>query len=134
MHLLAVLAFYCCVKESVQMLVLREKLSIKMVTMLLLAIIVSSCASYKPLNPAFHKALSQPYTLDSGDVLRVTVFDQEELTNTYSVDKGGYISFPLVGAVAARGKTTNHLEGHLATKLRQGFLRNPDVTGLTLCH
>jgi polysaccharide export outer membrane protein len=89
---------------------------------------LASCASYKPLDPAFHKALGKPYTLDSGDVLRVTVFGETELTNTFGVDKGGYISLPLVGSVGARGKTTKQMEAQIAAGLRNGFLRNPDVS------
>lgn len=88
---------------------------------------MTACASYKPLDPAFHKALGKPYTLDSGDVLRVTVFGQNELTNTYAVDKGGYISLPLIGSVASRGRTTKQLEAGIAAGLRNGFLRDPDV-------
>lgn len=91
-------------------------------------LLLASCASYKPLDPAFHKALSQPYTMDAGDVLRITVFDQEDLTNTYSVDKAGYISFPLVGAVAAKGQTPTQIENNIASGLRRGFLRDPDVS------
>ena len=93
-----------------------------------LAMVVSACAAYKQLDPAFHKALSEPYRLDSGDVLRVTVFEQDELTNTYSVDKGGHISFPLVGSIGARGMTPKQMEGRIATGLRRGFLRDPDVS------
>ena len=94
----------------------------------MLAVFVVSCAAYKPLDPAFHKALKQPYTLDSGDVLRVTVFSQEDLTNTYQVDKGGHLALPLIGSVAARGKTPKQMEGLIAAGLRNGFLRNPDVS------
>ncbi|MDJ0614632.1 MAG: polysaccharide biosynthesis/export family protein, partial [Rhizobiaceae bacterium] len=90
------------------------------------AALLSACAAYKPLDPAFHKALGKPYTLDSGDVLRVTVLGEAELTNTYAVDKGGYISLPLVGSIAARGKTTKQMEASIASGLRNGFLRNPD--------
>jgi len=93
-----------------------------------LSAIASSCTSYRPAPKAFNEATIQPYRVDSGDRLRVTVFDQKDLSNTYSVDQAGYISFPLVGAVAARGRTLQELEGQLATKLRQGFLRNPDVS------
>ncbi len=93
-----------------------------------MALIISSCAAYKPLDPAFHKALSEPYRLDSGDVLRVTVFGQAELTNTYTVDKAGHIAFPLVGSVAARGSTPKQMEGRLANGLKRGFLRDPDVS------
>lgn len=93
-----------------------------------IALIVSSCAAYKPLDPAFHKALSEPYRLDSGDVLRVTVFGQTELTNTYTVDKAGHISFPLIGSIGARGATPKAMEGKIASGLKRGFLRNPDVS------
>lgn len=91
------------------------------------ALALHACAAYKPVDPAFHKVLGQPYTLDSGDVLRVTVFGEADLTNTYAVDKGGYVSLPLIGSVAARGKTTKQMEGSIAAGLRNGFLRTPDV-------
>ena len=68
-----------------------------------MALALSGCASYVPPPPAFHAALQQPYRLDSGDAVRITVFEQDSLTNTYSVDQSGYIAFPLVGAVPARG-------------------------------
>ena len=44
--------------------------------------LASGCSGYRPAPAAFHKALSGPYVLDSGDRLRVTVFEQEGLTNT----------------------------------------------------
>ncbi len=66
--------------------------------------------------------------LGAGDRVRVTVFEQASLTNSYAVDQSGYISFPLVGAVPARGQTTKQVEKTLAEKLRQGYLRDPDVS------
>ena len=72
--------------------------------------------------------LDQPYRLGAGDRIRVTVFEQDDLTNTYSVDQSGYFAFPLVGAVAARGHTAQQVEATLAAKLREGYLRNPDVS------
>jgi polysaccharide export outer membrane protein len=68
-----------------------------------------------------------PYTLDSGDRLRVVVFGQDTLTNSYGVDAAGNITMPLIGAVYARGLTTRELSGALAARLRQGFLREPHV-------
>jgi len=91
-------------------------------------VFLASCASYRPAPPAFHEAIYQPYMLGAGDRVRVTVFDQETLTNTYSVDQGGYIAFPLVGSVPARGHTTKQVEGQIASMLRNGFLRDPDVS------
>jgi len=72
--------------------------------------------------------LTQPYLLDSGDSVRVTVFEQTDLTNSYSVDKAGLIAFPLVGSVEARGRTPKQIEADIASKLRNGFLRDPDVS------
>jgi polysaccharide export outer membrane protein len=67
------------------------------------------------------------YALDSGDRLRVVVFGQDGLTNSYGVDAAGNITLPLIGAVHARGLTTAELSGALAARLRQGFLREPHV-------
>jgi polysaccharide export outer membrane protein len=35
-----------------------------------------------------------PYTLSSGDRLRIIVFGQENLSNIYAVDASGQIAFP----------------------------------------
>ncbi|MCJ7994706.1 polysaccharide export protein [Rhizobium cremeum] len=89
---------------------------------------LNGCASYRPAPKVFHEATIQPYRLDSGDRLRITVFEQASLTNTYTVDQAGYIAFPLIGQVAARGATLPQLEGVIAQKLRGGYLRDPDVS------
>ncbi len=95
----------------------------------LTGLVATGCASrYQPAPPAFHKILQQPYRLDAGDRLRVTVFEQDDLTNTYVVDKAGYLAFPLVGAIAARGRTIKEIEGSIAEKLSQGYIRSPDVS------
>jgi len=95
---------------------------------LLAAVVVAGCSSYRPAPAAFHEAIDQPYRLGAGDTVRVTVFEQESLTNTYSVDQSGYIAFPLVGAVPARGHTVQQMEATIATKLKEGFVRDPDVS------
>jgi polysaccharide export outer membrane protein len=67
------------------------------------------------------------YTLDSGDKLRVVVFGQDGLTNSYNVDASGNITMPLIGAVSARGLTTAELSAAIGARLRQGFIREPHV-------
>jgi polysaccharide export outer membrane protein len=104
----------------------RHRFSIAL--LLAVSAAVSSCSSYRPAPKAFHEATIQPYRADSGDRLRITVFDQRDLTNTYSVDQAGYIAFPLIGSVPARGRTLQELEGQIAALLQKGFLRNPDVS------
>ena len=67
------------------------------------------------------------YHLDAGDRLRVVVYGQEGLTNTYAIDAGGSITMPLIGSVPARGRTTARLATEIAAKLRKGFIREPSV-------
>ncbi|MCP4073485.1 MAG: polysaccharide export protein [Hyphomicrobiales bacterium] len=95
---------------------------------LILFLALGGCATYKPVGDAFYKELKKPYVLDAGDRLRITVFGQADLTNTYSVEKSGHIAFPLLGSVQARGKTPKQVESAIAAKLRSGFLRDPDIS------
>ena len=67
------------------------------------------------------------YRLDAGDKLRVVVYGQEGLTNTYAIDAGGAITMPLIGAVAARGKTPAALAADISARLRNGYIREPSV-------
>ena len=69
----------------------------------------------------------EPYTLDSGDRLRIVVFGQEGLTSTYIVDVSGKIAMPLIGAVSVRGLTTTQAARAIADRLRQGYIREPHV-------
>ncbi|QOG16234.1 MULTISPECIES: polysaccharide biosynthesis/export family protein [Bradyrhizobium] len=67
------------------------------------------------------------YHLDAGDKLRVVVYGQEGLTNSYAIDAGGSITMPLIGAVPARGRTTAGLAGEIGGRLRNGYIREPSV-------
>ncbi len=95
---------------------------------LLAGLVLSGCSGYRPAPSAFHEMLEQPYRLGAGDRIRVTVYEQPDLTNSYSVDQAGYLAFPLVGSIPARGHTAKQVEATLAGKLRNGYLRNPDVS------
>jgi polysaccharide biosynthesis/export protein len=67
------------------------------------------------------------YRLDAGDRLRVVVYGQEGLTNTYAIDAGGSITMPLIGSVPARGRTPAGLAAEITAKLRNGYIREPSV-------
>lgn len=90
------------------------------------ALLLASCASHmasEKIDPAFEA----PYTLDAGDRLRVVVFGQDGLSNSYAVDSAGKITMPLIGAVEARGKTTSELSGAIVGRLKGGYIREPHV-------
>jgi polysaccharide biosynthesis/export protein len=59
--------------------------------------------------------------------LRVVVYGQEGLTNTYAIDAGGSITMPLIGSVPARGRTPAGLAAEITGKLRNGYIRDPSV-------
>lgn len=73
-------------------------------------------------------SFESPYTLDAGDRLRITVFGQEGLTNSYPVDATGSIMVPLIGSTPVRGLTTDEVSRAIAERLRQGYIREPQVT------
>ena len=72
-------------------------------------------------------AYDAAYRLDAGDKLRVVVFGQEGLTNSYAIDAGGSITMPLIGAVPARGRTPAGLAAEITARLRNGYIREPSV-------
>jgi polysaccharide biosynthesis/export protein len=84
----------------------------------------SMAIAYAEPAPVRHDA---PYHLDAGDRLRVVVYGQEGLTNTYAIDAGGAITMPLIGAVPARGRSTVGLAAEISARLRRGFIREPSV-------
>jgi len=67
------------------------------------------------------------YRLDAGDKLRVVVYGQEGLTNTYAIDASGSITMPLIGQVPARGRSPASLAAQITARLRNGYIREPSV-------
>ncbi|WP_291695978.1 polysaccharide biosynthesis/export family protein [Bradyrhizobium sp.] len=67
------------------------------------------------------------YKLDAGDKLRVVVYGQDGLTNSYTIDAAGSITMPLIGQVPARGRSPAQLAAEITAKLRNGYIREPSV-------
>ncbi|QPF82124.1 polysaccharide export protein [Bradyrhizobium genosp. L] len=67
------------------------------------------------------------YHLGPGDRLRVVVYGQEGLTNSYAIDAAGAITMPLIGPVPAQGRTPAGLAAEITGRLRNGFIREPSV-------
>lgn len=88
---------------------------------------VSGCAQTRN-SSEFTGSLNAPYVLNAGDRMRVLVYGQETLSNIYAVDGAGRISMPLIGSVPASGLTTAELEQEVARRLRNGFIREPNVS------
>lgn len=68
-------------------------------------------------------------TLGPGDGIRITVFQNPDLTTETRVSEGGTVTFPLVGEVAVAGRTPTEAGARITEQLKKGnFIKNPQVT------
>ena len=89
---------------------------------------VAAGTAYAAQGASQGMAFAQPYTLDTGDRLRVSVFGQDGVSNSYLVDAAGNVNIALIGPVAARGLTPPSLSQAIAARLRDGYIREPHVS------
>jgi protein involved in polysaccharide export with SLBB domain len=71
---------------------------------------------------------SQGYKFGSGDLIKVTVFNHEDLSGEYTINGAGLIALPLIGDVLAKDLTVKQVEEGIATKLKPDYLLNPRVS------
>src|SRR6266545_8008522 len=70
---------------------------------------------------------TEGYVIGPQDLLSITVSEETELTNKYRVDTDGTISMPYLQRVPIAGLTLADAQSKIATMLRNGFIRNPQV-------
>lgn len=71
---------------------------------------------------------SQSYRLEPGSRVRVTVFNETNMSGEFTLDPSGSISMPLLGVVRAGNLTSAQLAGLIRTQLLQrGFFQDPNV-------
>ncbi|ADQ84992.1 SLBB domain-containing protein [Methylovorus sp. MP688] len=76
----------------------------------------------------FNAAAAEEYALGAGDVIRVQVFQNPDLTTEARVSESGDISFPLLGSVNVGGAGIAQAERKIADGLvRGGFVQKPQV-------
>ena len=67
-------------------------------------------------------------TIGVGDMVRITVFQNPDLTTETRISQRGVIMFPLIGEVALIGKTPINAANLIAHQLNAGgFVKNPQV-------
>ena len=66
--------------------------------------------------------------LGSGDVFEVRVFEEGSLSGVFRVGSDGFIDYPLCGRVLVGGLDASGAGAALADCLRDGYLRNPQVS------
>src|SRR3982751_4443127 len=90
----------------------RTTLSFIQAFLLLLTI----CFTY----PAASQDRPPEYQIGAGDIVRITVFQNPDLTVETRVTENGTITYPLVGSVKVSGMTTPAAEQAIAAALKGG--------------
>lgn len=70
------------------------------------------------------------YRIGPADLLEVSVFQVDELNRTVQVDAAGRVLLPLIGEIAAAGKTCGTLSAEISARLGARYLQSPQVTVL----
>jgi polysaccharide export outer membrane protein len=82
---------------------------------------------------AMAQEAKRDYVLGSGDVIRINVYQNQDLTLEARISESGTISYPLLGQLTLGGLSVSEAERSIATGLLKGnFLRQPQVGILVL--
>ncbi|NBT48737.1 MAG: polysaccharide export protein, partial [Actinobacteria bacterium] len=68
------------------------------------------------------------YQLRPLDLLDIRVFQEDDLTMTNKVSQAGTLTFPLIGSVKVSGLKVHEAEILVTDKLKDGYIKNPQVT------
>lgn len=79
------------------------------------------------LRPATPPVLTEGYVIGPQDNLSIIVSDEAELTGKYRVDTDGTITMPYLSRVPLAGLSLADAQTKIASLLRAGFIRNPQV-------
>lgn len=95
----------------------------------LATVLTVALTAFSGLFAAAHAA--DDYTLAAGDLVRIQVFQNPDLTLETRISESGVISYPLIGAVRLGGLSLADAERKIADALKNGgFLQKPQVTVL----
>jgi polysaccharide export outer membrane protein len=84
-------------------------------------------ASSEPAAPVKSAPRPDPLLL-AGDLLTISVFRQPDLLLEVRIPQDGRISFPLIGAVEAAGRTQAEIETTIRTRLEKDYIREASVS------
>ncbi len=90
----------------------------------------ASCAGRTPppSTPIQAVEIVSEERLGIDDVFEVRVFGESDLSATYRVAADGTIDYPFVGRISVIGMRSGDVQELIATKLKEGYLKNPQVS------
>lgn len=87
----------------------------------------SGCLGTTPVQGVAEMGAEPAYLLGPEDVLKVSVWKDEQLTQETVVRPDGMMTFPLIGEVTAAGRTVEEVRSEIAKRLVK-FIPTPNVT------
>ncbi len=99
---------------------------LRILIIFVLSLGISACA-VTPSGNSYLVKIAGPYLLDSGDIIRVSVYGDEELSGEFKVGDAGSISYPLIGQIKVRGLNVEQVANKISYALGAKYMRNPDV-------
>lgn len=75
-------------------------------------------------------AQTDVYRLGPGDSLRITVYQEEDLSFTGKISQQGFIDFPLLGNIELNGYSQKEAKNQIETLLGESYLVKPSVSVL----
>jgi protein involved in polysaccharide export with SLBB domain len=94
-----------------------------------LSLAIAGCyAAPQRISNAGTQGSSSEDRIGIDDVFEVRVYGEPELTGPYRVAMDGTIDYPLAGRLSVVGLRSGEIQQLLVTKLKEGYLRNPQIT------
>ncbi len=100
----------------------------------LLCALAATSSSAAPQSSSFKEVgvrsglVPDDYRIGPQDTLDIAVFQVPDLSKTVRVDSGGTILLPLIGQMAASGRTSKQLSDQLASELGKRYMNDPLIT------
>jgi polysaccharide export outer membrane protein len=91
-------------------------------------LIVSCCGPAVSYDYAAETARTGSYRVGPGDVLRVSVWGNRQLSGPVTVRPDGQITMQLIGEIEAAGRTPNEIQQEVARRLVRYIEGEPNVT------
>ena len=91
--------------------------------------IKSGEAAYTTMGTSTPTGFDKDYRIGAHDTISVNIFQEDQLSvNNAEVDTAGNVMMPLIGPVAASGKTTGQLSTEITQRLSPKYLKNPQIS------
>lgn len=77
---------------------------------------------------AAHADTGEKYILDTGDTIKIVVFEEADMSFEIKIDESGVFAYPYMGEIQLSGKSTEQVENDLKEGLINRVLVNPNIS------